>query len=726
MSNGAQEIQLQLQHQVTDEPELLCNDPAKDAALRELCKQTGYTIKQENGQRKYGGPPPNWNDVIPGKGCEIFVGKLPRDLYEDELVPVLEQCGRIYELRLMMDFNGNNRGFAFVKYTTQKEAKLALKDLNNHEIRKGRLLGVCKSVDNCRLFVGGIPKSKQKQEILIEMQKLAEGVVDVIVYPAAADKTKNRGFAFVEFQDHHTAAMARRKLQHTRPQVWGHPLAVDWAEPEVEVDDDVMAQVKILYVRNLMLHTTEDQLEREFTAVVPSEYIERVKKIRDYGFVHFNSRENAVKCMKALNGKLLDGAPMEVTLAKPVDRETYVRYTRANNRTSTETPESHPTPFSGFVTTTYDPRFDPSGGAGAYSFTPSGPIYYGQVPYATTALPTVQQLQRYPMPTIRGGIAPQAVLPSLGVPTIGAAGVPLGIPGATTGVTSSQGRLSGAGSLRSGHRNRAAVAAGATAAASRGMMGRNGGGYLANMNRGFQTTYYNQYNRRPNNWQQAQHQGISDQPGQVEKYDLLPDTELTPITLSSLKTNQKSQTQLLEEYCTTHSLERPVYSLHSAIGPNGQQLFLYRVELPPSKVSLQHPHQQLQRLDINSNNSSSSSNNNNSNNNSYQPNSKLFTPTKLCISPKVAQEIAAAFVLDKLNGKSGGKTAAAVGFDIASPIKNGEAAASSVAGNATATEATQNGGNFPLAANNKGGEMAQIVSAGNLVNGTLETSPSKS
>jgi len=477
MSNGAPDQEI-----AVVENELLCNDPAKDAALRELCKQTGYTIKQENGQRKYGGPPPDWNDMTPGKGCEIFVGKLPRDLYEDELVPVLETCGRIYELRLMMDFNGNNRGFAFVKYTTQKEAKRALKDLNNHEIRKGRLLGVCKSVDNCRLFVGGIPKSKQKQEILVEMQKLAEGVVDVIVYPAAADKTKNRGFAFVEFQDHHTAAMARRKLQHTRPQVWGHPLAVDWAEPEVEVDDDVMAQVKILYVRNLMLHTTEDQLEREFTAVVPPEAIERVKKIRDYGFVHFNSRDNAIKCMKVLNGKLLDGAPMEVTLAKPVDRETYVRYTRANNRPSTENADNQSTPFSAFVTTTYDPRFDPSG-AGAYSFTPSGPIYYGQVPYATTALPTVQQLQRYPMPTaIRGGIAPQAVIPNLGTTTIGAAGVPLGIPGATTGVTSTQSRLtggggSGGGSLRSG-RNRAGAAA-----ATRGLVGRSGG-YL-NVSRGY-------------------------------------------------------------------------------------------------------------------------------------------------------------------------------------------------------------------------------------------------
>ena len=29
------------------------------------------------------------------------------------------------------------------------------KGVNNFEIRKGRLLGACQSVDNCRLFVGG-------------------------------------------------------------------------------------------------------------------------------------------------------------------------------------------------------------------------------------------------------------------------------------------------------------------------------------------------------------------------------------------------------------------------------------------------------------------------------------------------------------------------------------------------------------------------------------------
>lgn len=32
--------------------------------------------------------------------------------------------------------------------------------------------------------------------------------------------------------------------------------------------------------------------------------VERVKKIRDYAFVHFNKREHAVEAMKALNGKV--------------------------------------------------------------------------------------------------------------------------------------------------------------------------------------------------------------------------------------------------------------------------------------------------------------------------------------------------------------------------------------------------------------------------------------
>ena len=81
------------------------------------------------------------------------------------------------------------------------------------------------------------------QEILDEMKTVADGVVDAIVYPSITDKTKNRGFAFVEFESHRAAAMARRKLLPGRIQLWGQQVAVDWAEPEHDVDEDTMAKV---------------------------------------------------------------------------------------------------------------------------------------------------------------------------------------------------------------------------------------------------------------------------------------------------------------------------------------------------------------------------------------------------------------------------------------------------------------------------------------------------
>ena len=60
----------------------------------------------------------------------------------------------------------------------------------------------------------------------------------------------------------------------------------------------------MLYVRNLMLGTTEQQIKDTF-----SQYssVERVKKIRDYAFVHFQSRDGAIKAMNALNGGFIRG-----------------------------------------------------------------------------------------------------------------------------------------------------------------------------------------------------------------------------------------------------------------------------------------------------------------------------------------------------------------------------------------------------------------------------------
>ncbi|XP_073345429.1 APOBEC1 complementation factor isoform X4 [Pagrus major] len=526
----------------------------KEAALRALMQRTGYKLQQENGQRRYGGPPPDWDGPPPERGSEIFVGKLPRDLFEDELVPLCEKFGKIYEVRMMMDFNGNNRGYAFVTFSTKQEAKTAMKQLNNYEIRNGRLLGVCASVDNCRLFVGGIPKTKKREEILSEMRKVTDGVVDVIVYPSAADKSKNRGFAFVEYESHRAAAMARRKLLPGRIQLWGHAIAVDWAEPEVEVDEDTMATVKILYVRNLMLQTTEETIEKEFNSLRPGA-VERVKKIRDYAFVHFTQREDAVNAMNALNGKLVDGSPIEVTLAKPVDKDSYVRYTRGTGGRGGSLLQTDYTAY------TLGQVYDPSA---AYL---GPPVFYA--PQAYTAIP-------------------------------GAAGVR---------------GLGGRGYL--------AYAAGV------GAMGRgSGAGGAAYGLKG-------------------------DKQAEEKLYDLLPGMELTPMNPAAMSLKAaaiKPAPQVLEELCQKNNWGQPVYQLHSAIGPDQRQLFLYKITIPALATQ--------------------------------NPNIHPFTPAKLCAAVEEAKVHAAEHTLQTLSLQTEGAadascaTAAAVasvafpGYTLASPASS--------------------------------------------------------
>jgi len=283
--------------------------------IKAILDRTGYTLDVTTGQRKYGGPPPDWTGSPPGNGCEVFVGKIPKDMYEDELIPQFEKCGKIWDLRLMMDpMTGQNRGYAFITYCTRAEAQEAVRRLDNNEIKKGKTLKVNISVPNLRLFVGNIPKSKGKQEIFEEFSKLTAGLTEVIIYSSPDDKKKNRGFCFLEYDSHKAASLAKRRLGTGRIKVWGCDIIVDWADPQEEPDQQTMSKVKVLYVRNLTGEVSEEKLKESFESFGK---VERVKKIKDYAFVHFDERDDAVRAMEDLNGADMGGSSIEVSLAKP-------------------------------------------------------------------------------------------------------------------------------------------------------------------------------------------------------------------------------------------------------------------------------------------------------------------------------------------------------------------------------------------------------------------------
>lgn len=74
------------------------------------------------------------------------------------------------------------------------------------------------------------------------------------------------------------------------------------------------AKVKVLFVRSLATPVTEEILEKSF-----SEFgnLERVKKLKDYAFVHSKDRGPAVKAMGKTNGKEREGEGIETAFPKP-------------------------------------------------------------------------------------------------------------------------------------------------------------------------------------------------------------------------------------------------------------------------------------------------------------------------------------------------------------------------------------------------------------------------
>jgi len=287
-----------------------------DAKLKEILDRTGYSLDVTTGQRKYGGPPPGEDPTPPGPGHEIFCGKIPKDVFEDELIPLFEKCGRIWDMRLMMDpMTGFNRGYGFITFCDRDAASESVNQLQDFEIKPGKKLKVNISIANVRLFVGNIPKNKSMDEIKEEFGKRTDGLVGVIVYGSADNpKQKNRGFAFLEYESHKQASNAKRKLQAGHPKFWQCDVIVDWADPMEEPDNDTMSKVKVLYVRNLTSDVTEDMLKEKFGEFGK---VERVKKIKDYGFIHFEERDDAVKAMEGLNNQKLGSLDIDISLAKP-------------------------------------------------------------------------------------------------------------------------------------------------------------------------------------------------------------------------------------------------------------------------------------------------------------------------------------------------------------------------------------------------------------------------
>ena len=272
--------------------------------LLTLQDTTGYDMIQKHGQRIYG-PPPGWNGPLPDKGTEVYCYRIPRDCFEDELVPIFSLVGKIYELRLMIEFSGTNRSYCYVRYTEQKEAREAIRRLNNYQIREGYPLAVTRSVDNRKLNIKTMPQlDKEEHEVVQELSIVVEGVSRV--------EFKSRGWIEVEFLTHRQAALARRQLVPGNLVIFDivQIKVVDWADPDDDNSIDESSG-QLISVGNLPSSVSQPRVEEVFNHLSGGQ-VDKVMMFRNMVMISFTTNEGAKNAMEKSNNLLLDGSKLEV------------------------------------------------------------------------------------------------------------------------------------------------------------------------------------------------------------------------------------------------------------------------------------------------------------------------------------------------------------------------------------------------------------------------------
>ncbi|KAK9163924.1 hypothetical protein Syun_004826 [Stephania yunnanensis] len=249
------------------------------------------------------------------KEFEVFVGGLDRDAVEEDLLDVFSKVGDITEVRLMKNpLTRKNKGFAFIQFATTEQAKRAVNELKSTMVN-GKQCGVFPSQDSDTLFIGNVCKTWTKEAFKEKLAKYGvNNFEDLTLVEDIKNTGMNRGFAFLDFPSRADALDACKHLQKMHVVFGTDRLAkVAFADTFIEPDDEIMAQVKKVFIDGLHSAWDEDCVRKHVGKFGRIEFIELARnmpaaKRTDFGFVTFETHDAAVACIEGINNtELVDG-----------------------------------------------------------------------------------------------------------------------------------------------------------------------------------------------------------------------------------------------------------------------------------------------------------------------------------------------------------------------------------------------------------------------------------
>ncbi|CAG4915104.1 RNA-binding motif protein, X-linked 2 [Colias croceus] len=127
----------------------------------------------------------SWHDQYKDSAW-VFVGGLPYDLTEGDIICVFSQYGEIVNINLVRDkATGKSRGFAFICYEDQRSTILAVDNLNGIKI-----LGRTIRVDHCEQYKAPNAEMSKLDEVTASLR--VEGCAPQIQIPAVLPIKKEK------------------------------------------------------------------------------------------------------------------------------------------------------------------------------------------------------------------------------------------------------------------------------------------------------------------------------------------------------------------------------------------------------------------------------------------------------------------------------------------------------------------------------------------------------
>ncbi|GLT25780.1 hypothetical protein SLA2020_008890 [Shorea laevis] len=266
--------------------------------------------------------------------ASLYVGDLHPDVNDGHLIDAFSEFQSLASVRVCRDSTtGKSLCYGYVNFISAQDAQRAI-EVKNHTLLNGKLIRVMWSLrdpDARKSGIGNVFVKNLNESIdNAKLQELFQKFGNVVSCKVATSEDgKSKGHGFVQFETEESANAAIEELNGST--------VVDkqiYVGKFVKKTDRILpspdAKYTNLYMKNLDPDITEEKLQERFSEFGKIASLVIVKDdngtSRGYGFVNFDSPDDARCAMEAMNGSQLGSKVLYVARAqKKAEREQILR-----------------------------------------------------------------------------------------------------------------------------------------------------------------------------------------------------------------------------------------------------------------------------------------------------------------------------------------------------------------------------------------------------------------